>query len=59
MITSKHRCSECGSEMILDHVTITNNITQFYYTCVNPRCTERGKAYTPSGVESEAKVKIK
>lgn len=59
MITSKHRCSECGSEMIIDHVSITDNIKQFYYVCVNPNCTEKGKAYTPTGSESESRVKIK
>lgn len=59
MITSKHRCSECGNEMIIDHISETDNITQFYYTCVNPKCTEFRKAYTPMGDESEAQVKPK
>ncbi len=47
--------------MILDRVEISNTddmeIRKNYYTCVNPRCGEFGKAYATDGTNTEATVK--
>lgn len=45
--------------MLLDHVKQDGDTTTFYYACINPNCKERGKAYTATGKEAEAKIKDK
>lgn len=59
MVSNKRRCSECGGEMFLDHVSTVDNVKTLYYSCVNPACKERGKAYSLSGAEAEAQIKNK
>lgn len=47
--------------MILDRIEISNKndveIIKNYYTCVNPRCGEFGKAYATDGSNTEVTVK--
>ena len=57
MVTTNRKCSECGSEMLLDHVEEKDGISTFWYACVNPQCTERGKAYSATGKETESTIK--
>lgn len=57
MITHNRQCSECKSEMMLDHVKVKDGKTTMYYACVNPNCTQQGKAFTPTGKESESQIK--
>ena len=59
MITQNKQCSECKSEMILDHVTNKEDSTVYYYTCVNPNCRKFGEAYTATGTETKAEIKTK
>ena len=51
------RCSICGNAMFLDRVVVKDGTKEFYYTCVNPNCKEKGKAYTSSGIETESTIK--
>lgn len=57
MVTTNHRCSECGSEMLLSHVTEKDGIKTYYYACVNPNCSEKNKAYSATGSETESMIK--
>ena len=57
MVINNRQCSECKSEMLLDRVMEKDGVKSFYYTCVNPNCKERGKAYTATGTESESTIK--
>lgn len=57
MVSMNHRCSECGSEMLLSHVAEENSIKTYYYACVNPDCKERNKAYSATGKETESLIK--
>lgn len=57
MVLMDRRCSECGSEMLLDRVVTKGDTQRMYYTCVNPNCKERGKAYSPNGEESQSSIK--
>ena len=43
--------------MFLDRVVVKDGTKEFYYTCVNPNCKEKGKAYTSSGIETESTIK--
>lgn len=52
-------CSECKKEMLLDHVTANGDKKTFYYACINPKCRERGKAYSATGNETESMIKDK
>lgn len=57
MITTNHRCSECGREMLLSHVAEKDNVKTYYYACVNPDCREKNKAYSATGSETESMIK--
>lgn len=57
MITTNHRCSECGKEMLLSHVKEENGMKTYFYACVNPHCKEKGKAYSAMGAETESQIK--
>ena len=59
MVVNNRQCSECGMEMLLDHVKESGDTKTFYYACVNPNCKERGKAYTPTGSEAQSTIKNK
>lgn len=59
MVSTNRRCSECGGEMFLDHVSEINGVKTMFYSCVNPNCKERGRAYSLTGQESEAQIKDK
>ena len=52
-------CSECRAEMLLDHVVQKDGVTTYYYACVNPKCRERGKAYSATGTETISMIKDK
>lgn len=52
-----NRCSVCGNLMVLDRVAEKDGKKEFYYTCINSNCKERGKAYTKSGIETESTIK--
>ena len=52
-----NRCSICGNLMMLDRVVENESKKEFYFTCVNPNCKEKGKAYTDSGTESQSTIK--
>lgn len=43
------KCQRCNSELLLDHVVEKGDTKEYYYACVNPRCSERGKAFKPTG----------
>lgn len=43
--------------MLLDRVTEEKGEKIFYYSCINPKCSEYGKAYTANGQESESMIK--
>ena len=45
--------------MLLDHVTAKGDTKTFYYACINPKCRERGKAYSATGTETESMIKDK
>lgn len=51
------KCPKCGQELLLDHVVKTETRKDYWYTCINPRCDQCGKAFSPSGGESEAMIK--
>lgn len=57
MVTTNHRCSECGSEMLLSHVVEKDNVKTYYYACVNPNCREKSRAYSATGKETESMIK--
>lgn len=57
MVINNRQCSECKSDMLLDHVSEKNGIKTMFYACVNPKCKERGKAYTATGNETESTIK--
>lgn len=57
MVTTNRQCSECKNEMLLDRVTEEKGEKIFYYSCINPKCSEYGKAYTANGQESESMIK--
>lgn len=57
MVIHNRQCSECKSEMLLDHVSEKDGEKTFFYSCVNPKCKEFGKAYTPTGKETESTIK--
>ena len=57
MVIKGRLCSECKSEMLLDHVSEKDGAKTYYYSCVNPGCKERGKAYTATGNESQSTIK--
>jgi len=59
MVIHNRRCSECKSEMLLDHVNEKDGVRTFYYVCVNPSCKEKGKAYSATGTESESQIRDK
>ena len=59
MVSSNRRCSECKGEMYLDHVSTVGGVKTLFYACVNPNCTERGKAYSLTGKEAESTIKDK
>lgn len=59
MVLTGRICSECKNEMLLDHVVEKDGVTTFYYACVNPRCRERGKAYSATGTETVSLIKDK
>ena len=52
-----NRCSVCGNLMMLDRVVENKGKKEFYFTCVNPNCKEKGKAYTDSGTKSQSTIK--
>lgn len=57
MVTEGRRCSECGCEMLLDHVSEKGGVRTFFYSCINPGCKECGKAYTATGKETGSTIK--
>lgn len=57
MVISGKICSECKREMLLDHVKDIDGVKTFYYACINPKCRERGKAYSATGKETESLIK--
>lgn len=59
MALTNNRCKKCNGEMFLDHVSEVNGIKTLFYSCVNPHCSERGKAYSLKGEESESQIKDK
>lgn len=59
MVSTNRRCSECKGEMFLDHVSNVNGVETMFYSCVNPNCKERGKAYSLTGAETESQIKDK
>lgn len=52
-------CKECNGEMFIDHVTEKDGVKTIYYACVNPRCRNRGKAFSSKGEESTSMIKNK
>lgn len=59
MVISGKICSECKREMLLDHVHEKDGVKTFYYACINPKCRERGKAYSATGTETTSLIKDK
>lgn len=53
------QCSKCRNEMLLDRVVEKNGAPVFYYTCINPNCNEKGKAFTAAGEQKESTIKDK
>lgn len=52
------KCQKCGSELLLDHVVEKGDTKEYYYSCVNPRCGERGKAFKPTGETRESTIRM-
>lgn len=50
-------CPKCSHELLLDHVTEKSGIKEFFYTCINPRCSEKGKAFKPTGETTKSTIK--
>ena len=57
MVVTNRLCSECGADMLLDRVTEKDGEKTYWYTCVNPRCKEKGKSYTATGKEEKSTIK--
>lgn len=53
------KCKECNKELLLDHVEEKGNNKVYWYTCVNPKCSKKGIAFSPSCGEIDAKIKVK
>lgn len=51
------KCSECNSELLLDHVKESDHVKDYWYTCINPKCKRKGIAFRPSGEEAESEIK--
>lgn len=50
-------CPKCDRELLIDRMD-ENGL--YWYTCINPNCTEYRKAFNPSsGVVSEASIQPK
>jgi hypothetical protein len=43
--------------MLLDKISRKDGVETFFYACVNPECKECGKAYSPTGEETESTIK--
>ena len=50
------KCPQCNSETFVDHITQSGDTTTYFYACVNPKCSEYRKAYTPTGDTAEAQI---
>ena len=50
-------CPKCGHELLLDHVVENDDTKEFYYCCINPKCSEKGKAFKPTGETTESAIK--
>ena len=49
------RCPKCSRELLIDRVDESG---MYWYTCINPRCTEYRRAFNPgSGAVSQATIK--
>ena len=45
--------------MFLDHVSEIDGKTVIFYSCINPNCKEKGKAYSAEGTERQSQIKTK
>lgn len=50
------KCMECKHELLLDHVVEKEDKKYYWYTCVNPKCSRKGIAFSPTQGETEAKI---
>lgn len=50
-------CPKCGRELLLDHVKEKDGVKEFYYACINKGCSERGKAFKPTGEIAKSTIK--
>lgn len=55
------KCRECGNEMYVDHVRLSEDrqVETYVYVCVNPRCKDYRKAVSLMGGEENTQIKEK
>ena len=52
------QCNKCKNDMLLDHVVEKEGLPPaFFYTCINPNCSEKGKSFSDKGEQRESTIK--
>lgn len=51
------KCPKCNQELLLDHVVEHGGRKDYWYTCINKRCKNYLKGFSPSGGEKESMIK--